>query len=31
VIFKIKPDEKSMTILLSCLGAGFKNVAKGIA
>lgn len=31
VVFKVKPDGESMTIVLSCLGIGFKNIAKGIA
>ena len=31
VVYKVRPDEASMTLVLSCMGVGFKNVAKGIA
>jgi len=31
VVYKIKADEGSMTLILSCMGVGFKNMAKGIA
>jgi hypothetical protein len=30
-VYKIKTDEGSMTLVLSCMGVGFKNMAKGIA
>ncbi|CEG35187.1 18s rrna biogenesis protein rcl1 [Plasmopara halstedii] len=30
VTFKIKPDPETKTVLLSCLGVGFKNLAKKV-
>jgi RNA 3'-terminal phosphate cyclase-like protein len=30
ITFKIKPDPETKTILLSCLGLGFKNQAKKV-
>ncbi|CAM9706601.1 unnamed protein product [Chrysoparadoxa australica] len=29
VVFKIKPDASTSTVLLSCLGAGYQNMARG--
>lgn len=31
VIFKIKTDRETNTVLLSCLGTGYKNMARKIA
>ena len=31
VTFSIKPEGNSETIFLACIGAGIKNVAKGVA
>jgi len=31
VTFKIKPDEQTKTLVLSCLGIGYANLARGIA
>lgn len=28
VEFKVKPDQESMTVLMSCLGTGYRNMAK---
>lgn len=30
ITFKIKPDPATKTVFLSCLGTGFKNLAKKV-